>query len=512
MKRSFIILLSFFACSHFLHAQNAEAALRKYFSALRESQQFNGNVLVAEKGKIVYEQSFGYSDFKNKDLNRPNTLFPIASLSKTITATGILQLAQSGKLNIADPVVKYLPEFPYPVITIRHLLSHTSGLPPYNAFFDSTKKLHPEKVFTNADFMKGLIKNKRALIYQPGEKGNYDNINFIVLALLLEKVSAMSYSDYIQKYILKPAGMTNTSFCPLKIQYAQSRNTRFAFPHLYPHLYSDSLVRANTVPYVISYWHAYNFNGFGDYVSTTHDLLKYDAAYYNGTFLNSKILNEALTPVKLNNGTNNPGNFGLGWEIEQDTSLGKLVYHSGAATGLSCILLRNVSRHQTIIVFDNAHYNAHEIALNTLKVLNGVQVPYPKKSIAKIYAKTLLNKGANAARDTLNILQKDTLRYFLSEDEMNSLGYDFMGGSNNPNPYHFPEERKYNEAVETLKLNMELFPNSWNVYDSYGEALLTVGKKEEAIRMYQKSLELNPKNEGGRKVLEQLLKDQLRSK
>jgi tetratricopeptide (TPR) repeat protein len=326
------------------------------------------------------------------------------------------------------------------------------------------------------------------------------------LALVLEKVSGMTYSNYIKKYILKPAGMTNTAFFPLNRQYAQSRNTNFAFPHLYPHLYSDDLVRANTVPYVVSYWHAYNFNGFGDYVSTIHDLLKYDAAYYNGTLLNRKILDGALTPVKLNNGTSNPDNFGLGWEIEQDTSLGKVIYHSGYATGLSCILLRNVSRHQTIILFDNAHYNAHEIASNALKVLNGLQVPYPKKSIAKIYAKILLSNGAGAARDTLNILQKDTLHYLLSEDEMNSLGYDFMGGSNNPNPYHFPEERKYKEAVETLKLNMELFPGSWNVYDSYGEALLTVGLKEEAIKMYKKSIELNPKNEGGKKVLEQLLK------
>jgi tetratricopeptide (TPR) repeat protein len=210
--------------------------------------------------------------------------------------------------------------------------------------------------------------------------------------------------------------------------------------------------------------------------------------------------------VKLNNGTNNLDNFGLGWEIEQDTSLGKVVYHSGAATGLSCILLRNISKHQTVIVFDNAHYNAHEIASNALKVLNGVQVSYPKKSIAKIYAKVLLSNGANAASDTLNILQKDTSHYFLSEDEMNSLGYDFMGGSNNPNPYHFPEARKFYEAVETFKLNMELFPNSWNVYDSYGEALLTIGRKYEAIKMYKKSIELNPKNEGGKKVLERILK------
>jgi tetratricopeptide (TPR) repeat protein len=116
----------------------------------------------------------------------------------------------------------------------------------------------------------------------------------------------------------------------------------------------------------------------------------------------------------------------------------------------------------------------------------------------------LLSHGAEAAEDTLYTLLKDSINYQLSEDEMNSLGYDFMGGINNPNPYHFPEVHKYPEAVETLRLNTQLFPGSWNVYDSYGEALLQIGQKEEAIKMYRKSIEINPKNEGGKKVLEQI--------
>jgi CubicO group peptidase (beta-lactamase class C family) len=505
MKLLIRILLFALVCQP-LHAQNKKKELEEYFSALRENQQFNGGVLVSENGKIIYEKYFGYSDFMNQELNSENTIFPLASISKTITASAILQLVQSGKLAVTDPVVKYLPLFPYPTITIQHLLSHTSGLPPYNAYFDSMRKVQPEKVFSNADFINGLVKHEKPLIYTPGERGNYDNINFIVLALVLEKVSGMPYEVYIKIHILQPAGMTNTSFFPLKLQYAQDKNKRFAFPYLYPHVYSDSLVRSNSVPFIASYWRGYNFSGFADYVSTTHDLLKYDQAYYNGTLLNNKIQNEAFTPVKLNNGNNNPGNFGLGWEVEQDSSLGKVIYHSGAATGLSCILLRNTSRHQTIIVFDNTHYNAHEIASNALKVLNWVPTPYPKKSIAQIYAKVLLTKGADAARSTLNRLREDTLNYFLSEDEMNLLGYDLLGGSNNPNPYHIPEEHKYTEAVETFKLNKELFPNSWNVYDSYGEALLTIGRKDEAIQMYKRSIELNPNNEGGKKVLAELLK------
>ncbi|MBC7851509.1 MAG: beta-lactamase family protein [Chitinophagaceae bacterium] len=499
-----IVALSLTAFGN-LFGQTSEERLKTYFSALHENQGFNGNVLVAENGKIVFEQSYGYADFATKNKNYSAIQFPIASISKTIVASAVLKLVELGKIKVADPVTNHLPKFPYPEITIRHLLSHTSGLPPYNAYFDSLWKANPNKVFTNADFLPGVVSNRKALLYQPGERGNYDNINYIVLALLIEKVASVSFPEFVNKYILIPAGMNHTSFFPLKAQYEQNQNHQFAFPHLFPHMYSDSLVKANTVPYIRSYWGAYNFNGFGDFISTTHDLLKFSEEYANGGLLNNAIMNEAFTPVKLNNGNNNPGNFGFGWEIDKDSLFGKVVYHSGAATGFSAVLLRNLPRKQTIILFDNTHSNASQVAKNALKVLNGIRVD-PKKSLAKMYAKTLLSNGPIGARTTLFELKNDTTNYYISEDEMNLIGYDFLGGVNNPNPFRFPEEHLYKEAVETFKLNAELFPNSWNVFDSYGEALVVIGEKAKAIEMYKKSILLNPNNEAGKKILAELLK------
>jgi len=228
-------------------------------------------------------------------------------------------------------------------------------------------------------------------------------------------------------------------------------------------------------------------------------------AYYNGTLLNDKTLAETFTPVKLNNGQNNPGNFGLAWEIGTDTSIGKLIYHGGNATGLSCILLRNITKHQTIVIFDNIHNNnSRGIAFDMMKILNGVKVSLPRKSIAKEYARTLLAQGPKAAEESLMQLRRDSLHYQLDENEMNDIGYDLMGGPNNPNPFRFPESHKYPEALEILRLNAELFPNSWNTHDSYGEILLLVGRKKDAIREYKKSIELNPNNTGGRKILDEL--------
>lgn len=437
MSKKIIFLYLLIINGQSVFSQSNQKVIDNYFKALVENQQFSGNVLVIDNNKVVYEKSFGYADYTTKKHNTPNITFPIASITKILTATAILQLKEKGLLKLNDAASKYLPGFPYTEVTIKHLLSHTSGLPPYNAFFDKERKENPKKVFTNKDFLPGVISNKQPLIYQPGEKGNYDNINYLVLALIVEKVSGIPYKNYIEKNILKPAEMDDTKLFPLPEQFNRAEIKNYAFPHVYLHSYDTMPVKSNSIPYVREYWHSYGFNGFADYVSTTRDLWKFDQALYNNTLLQQKTLEEAFVTPKLNNGKNNDAEFGLGWEIEKDTTMGRLVYHSGAAMGLSSNILRNITKHQTVILFDNMHFNAHENATKTIMLLNGKNVEIPKKSIAKIYGNILLNKGVTEAKETLQTLKKDTANYYLSEDEMNSLGYDFMGNSN---PYHLPEQ------------------------------------------------------------------------
>lgn len=501
----FIFLCTLLGAS--LPAQNKENALKTYFATLSKNQQFNGSILVAEKGKIVYQESFGYADFEKKIANTEETSFVIASISKTFTATAVLQLAQSGKFKLEDPVKKHLSWFPYEKITIAHLLSHTSGLPAYNAFFDSIRKRQPERIFTNADFSKVVAANPKPLLYTPGDKGNYDNVNYIVLALLIEKYANISYQDYIERYILKPANMSHTRFIGMRNQYTDNIGVPIANAYLFPHRYSDNLLKPAQVPYIANYWSAYNFSGFGDYISTIGDLYQYDQIYYGDELLSKTLKEQAFTAVKLNDGKTNPGNYGLGCQIAIDSTFGKVIFNNGNATGVNCTLLRNISKQQTIIIFDNIHFdNAKALSFDALKILNGVSVPKPKKNLTAIYARALLSDGAAAAKNIIDRHKNDTLNYHFTESDMNLLGYDFMGGTNNPNPFRFPEENKYPEALETFRFNTELFPDSWNVYDSYGEILLKMDQKEEAIKMYKKSLELNPQNESGRKILAELSK------
>lgn len=480
-------------------AQNRAEKLDEFFTALVENQGFNGNVLVAEKGKIIYEKSFGFADFAGRKLNKANTNFPVASITKTFAATAILQQVEKGRIRLDDPAKKYLPAFPYPEITVRHLLSHTSGMPANRAFFGDA---NPNKIFTNADFIAGLKANKNSLIYQPGASWNYDNINYIVLALILEKVSGETYIGYIEKHVLKPAKMKNTFHFPHIFDSSKNKIKNLAVPHYFPQMYADEPVRADSIEYVASYWKTFQFNGFGDFVSTTRDLLKYDAALYSGKLLNEKLLSEAFTPVKLIDGKANKGNYGLGWAIALDESLGKITFHSGSAIGLNCILYRNISKRQIVIFYDVARPNANYAAASALKILNGQSIPLPKKKLVRIYGKILTTKGKDAAANALEKLIKDTANYELDKDELINLGYEFLGDLN---PYRLPFEPKYDEAVEVFTQAIKFFPDYWNSFDSYADALARTGKNDLAIEMYRKSIELNPNNEGGKRALQKLL-------
>lgn len=489
-----IIFLSLFVFGTSL-AQNKRAALDKYFSTLAKNQRLNGNVLVAENGNIVYQKSFGYADFGNKRLNTYSSTFPIMSITKTFTSTAILQLKEQGKLKVTDFVAAYLPHFPYPNITITHLLSHTSGLRPYDDYFDSLHHVYPDSVFTNKDILPKYATVQLPLLFQPGEKFYYDNINFIFLAIIIEKLSGMPFKEYVATHIFKPAGMLHT-YIPASPFYQWSREERKDMSALYryPHLYSDRLERVDTVAFVSQYWRAYNFSGEGEIISSTGDLLKYDAALYNGTLLNQKSLDEAFTPVILNNGQINSFSSGLGWLVEEDSAMGKTVRYMGGAFGLRSHLRRNISKHQAVIIVDNTQNEIDDVAGNALKILNGQMIKPTGKSLAKKYGRLLVDKGATVANTALQQLKNDTLSYSIDENEFNSLGYDFIAND------------KMKEALLTFKQTISLFQTSWNAYDSYGEALLKNGYKEKAIVMYKKSVELNPGNEGGKKVLEELSK------
>lgn len=470
-----------------------ESSLDSYFNALHKTNRFNGNILVAENGKIIYKKSFGYSDISSEKPNTDNTVFPVASITKTVTATAILQLQEKGKLDIDDRYARYFPSFPYPDLTIKQLLSHTSRLPSaaFYRFLETLIEKTPDTFFVNNDVIPAFIAMNTPLLpkAEPGKSDfAYSNVNYYLLAVLIEKLSGLYYSNYVKKYIFLPAGMHRSGFSDFYF----GADTNMATEHRYRYMYSKGPERIDTISSFQVIFRSYNFKGHGEMITTTGDLLKYDQALYNGKLLKDASLllaYEALTP-----GT--PGNSGyaLGWSVAHDSTNGKIVQHHGGGIGIQTMLIRNLKKKQVVILCDNMANGSFTIAHNAYRILNGEKITSPKISAAHMYGQAIYYEGIPAARKLFPKLQADSSKYEISEYEMNLLAYQLLWDNIN------------DKALEIFELDVKLFPDSWNMYDSYGEGLMKVGRNKEAIAMYQKSIELNPDNDGGKKALEALLK------
>lgn len=492
---------AFFVCFlfNFCFAQTIPQKLDDYFSALGNNREINGNLLVAENGRIIYKQSFGYADFDSKRLNTDDSEFNLASISKTFTAVAVLQLKEKNQLNLDDKFVKYFPDFPYPAITIRQMLSHSSGLSDsdLSPIFNETAAPKTGKVSTIEDLPARLARAKVPLKLQPGEKWWYCNLAYQLLALLVEKQSGEKFGAYLVRHIFQPAGMQHTYLKNALTNRKDSPQLSQNFD--YPFKFSPVRVKFAGER---SYYKDDSF-GNGNVISTTGDLLRFDTALYNATLLKNETLDDAFSPTRLKSGENNKiwlniGGMGgalngLGWFIFEDESAGKIVWHTGGMPGCATIFLRNITKKQTVVLLDNTNSEGlYRRALSALNILNGKPVLPVRKSLTKIYGRALMEKGADFAAVRLNQLKADAENYNLSENDMNNMAYEMLENG-------YPRQ-----ALETFKINTLLFSASDNVYESYGEGLLKTGKKEEAVAMFKKSLEINPDNEDAQKMLKKI--------
>jgi CubicO group peptidase (beta-lactamase class C family) len=496
-----IFVLSIFTVSH---AQQQSDALRldSLFSSIASYGQLNGNVLVAQMGRPIYRRSFGFADYTKKIPNAPASGFTLASISKLFTSTAILQLAERGKLKLDEAVGKYLAGFPFQGITIRHLLSHTSALPDYD-LFDAQLKNDTTKVFTNADVIPALIGWKNPLGFAPGASWQYSNINYCLLALIVEKCSGMPFRTYIERNIFKVAGMEHTYFVGKGNKIDIQNKTA---NHDYKDMFALNVEDVEGIDRFR--WRLYNMNGLegqGNVVSITSDMLRFDQALYTGRLLNASSLSLAFTPTRLSDGSLanasiglGKATFGLGWFILDDQRHGKIVFHTGGLPGALTILLRNVDRRQTVMVFDNQFsVGIYRNGLNALRILNREKVVVVRQSVVRGFAKVLMEKGIDAAFVKLMELRADSVHYTLSEDDLNDFGLRLLYQAK------FPGHEQF--SLEVLRMNIIFFPSGFNTYDSYAEALAHLGRKEEAIVMYRRSLALNPDNLSGASALKKLL-------
>lgn len=307
-------------------------------SLLKLSQRyygFNGNVLVAHNGEVIFNKSYGYSNFAKKEALTDESVYQLASVSKQFTAVAILILKEKGKLKLDDDIRAYLPSLPYKGITIKNLLQHTGGLPNYMWMLEHNWE--SEDIPRNTDVIKMMSELDVPKYFSPGRRHDYSNTGYVVLASIIEKITGTSFADFVETNIFSPLGM-NSSFI-----YSS------AIDSVYPKRLEGYFKR----------WRRYRTYGesihdgiVGDkgVYSTTTDLFLWDKALYDNTLISQDLTDEAFTAGKIRNRWK--FKYGYGFRLKKYNNK-DVVYHNGLWEGFRTSVTRFIEDKNTVIVLNN---------------------------------------------------------------------------------------------------------------------------------------------------------------
>lgn len=344
MKKLAVVL--FLAITGSAVAQDKIARIDSVFTAMHAKKQFNGNVLIAEKGNVVYQKSFGLRNEETKEALDANSIFELASVSKQFTAMGIVLLEEKGKLKYDDKLSKFFPELGfYKDVTVRHLLNHTGGLPDYMELME--KHWDHNHIATNKDVISLFATVKPAPVFSAGTKYEYSNTGYALLASIIEKASGMTYADLLKKSIFIPLKMDNTfvytrRYAPKEVKnYAYGYITDLAGKKVLP----DNFAQTNMVVWLDG------IVGDGTVNSTTGDLLKWDRALYSDKLVSKKSRELIFSIPVLPNGEKT--GYGFGWIIENNKDFGRIAMHTGGWPGYHTFIEREMDNDKTIIVLQN---------------------------------------------------------------------------------------------------------------------------------------------------------------
>lgn len=361
------------------HAQTSKK-LDSLFQTLVQQDAFSGSILVADHGKSIYEKTYGYAKLPERKPLDKNTMFELASVSKQFTAMSIMQLHQHGKLKYEDSLKKYFPELPYGGVTINDLVHHTSGIPDFLGW--GAKEIDVEKINFNKDILASLQKNHLNALFNPGESIAYSNTNYVLLALIVEKVSGLSFANYLQRNVFEPLGMAHTQVYGQR--HAKHKISNYAYGYIYDGIKNKYLLNDSTEKY------QYFLDGIaGPYgiSSTTEDLLKWDQALYTEKLVNKQELENAFKPFSLKSGK--PAElmgmpYGFGWMINESQ---KFYIHTGGYPGYATLIVRYYDKNQTIIILMNNYnrINIYDLGFNIENILNDRDFSIPTiKSFPKV--------------------------------------------------------------------------------------------------------------------------------
>jgi CubicO group peptidase (beta-lactamase class C family) len=461
-------MLILIAVSAKLPAQSGDATPRKtidsFMTAVSGRGQFTGSILVSREGKVIYEKAFGLAD---RDKNIPFTTATgeyIGSISKQFTAMGIMILKDRGLLDYGQSVRHFFPELPACMqpVTIRNLLYHTSGL----AIFDDYPNMTEKDVFN-------ILLKQDSLRFKPGEKFEYCNAGYSLLGMIIEKVSGQSLNTYMTRNIFEPLEMHHTVVNEID----------------HP---DTSRATGYTLYGTINSYDTY-MGGNASIISTVGDLYKWDQSLYKSPLVKPATLAEAFTPsavilkdpsLNLKDGMFGDKSYGFGWWIALHDGT-KDFFHDGAFSGYTAYNERLTGEQVSISIVTNLRQSPlYEIRSAIVHILEGAPYRLPQIPGSVWLHRRAAAIGLDSAIAEYRILQKSgNPDYDFAEVVLNSYAYILMRSG------------KVDEAIKVFKLNTEIYPRSFNVFDSLADGYEKAGNKALAIESCKKALQIDPSSE-----------------
>ncbi len=475
MKQTLLILLAFLLAGQTGIAQNKKARLAEIMKTYHQYNMFDGAVLVAENGKIVYKGAFGLANREWNIPNRTDTKFMIGSVSKPLTAVLVLIQVQKGLLALDNRLDSYLPEFknkPAGGVTIRQLLSHTSGMPNYDIIPDFFPRIS-RQYFTREDYVKVYI--DAPLAFTPGTQYAYSSWGYFTLGYIMERVTHKSYDQLMKEDIFSKIEMNNSgSYYHTQVVPGRATGYDYSFGG---YTTSDFRDQSNTM-------------GTGDIYSTVEDLFKFHLALSNHSLLNKELTNEMFTPgIK-------PADYGFGWFNKQFkytvTDSVASNFHLGMTEGFISFFRRIPSANSMVVILCNSSpTDFFGITSNLYKVLYNqpVQLKEPAHKRMEVYLEQL---GVEKAIEEFKRIKADTAHFYIDWISMNFLAQQLL------------TLKRFNDALVIAENNVQEFSDKDLVLVTMGNIYLALNRKQEAILYYKKALAITPGYEEVKNRLKEL--------
>ena len=448
------------------------AAYTKFVNTMKAKGLPTGNILVYDKGAVLFKSTNGLRAIHPKDSLDMNSQFRLASVSKQFTGMAIMKLKAAGKLDYDQKVHTIVTDFPYQEITIRQLLHHTSGLTDYERIVDeyfvktdSTKQY----ILGNEDILDLFYRVNPDLDFQPGEQWAYSNTGYIVLASIVEALSGQHFRTFLKEQITDPLGMTNTVLYKYQVEADPNMPNRVFG-------YRKALNQTNLI--TNDYNIVNDVRGDGGIYSTLDDLFKWNMALANHSIISKSYLDEAWTSGQTNDGEYI--GYGFGWFLDYNPGEPRVLSHSGGWVGFVTYLQNDVDAKSGFILLTNDSGENASVILEAIESIraNGTYQK-PRISVYRTMAKYIYEGDTQKALSWYHQVKLDTMAYAVSENDINQLGYLLLNDDN------------VDAATKVFQLNKTEHPQSANVYDSYGDALLRQGDTIQALANFKRCFEMD---------------------